>query len=105
MCSGSGLPLIILRSELKQIETGCIASLPSDRCRTFLLTSPCRLPRGNPLGASRIEIRGHAEVEGCAKNSVGERNRGELSRLERDVGSMRLKFVQEVPQTVQRISD
>ncbi len=62
---------------------------------------PRRLPRGNPLGASRIEIRRHAEVEGCTKNSVGERDRGELARLERRVGSMRLKFVHQVPQTVQ----
>jgi hypothetical protein len=61
--------------------------------------APPRLPRGNPLGASRIEVRCDAEVEGCTKNSVGEWDRGELARLERGVGSMRLKLMQQVPES------
>ena len=67
--------------------------------------APPRLPRGNPLGESRIEMRRRAEVESCTKNSVGEWDRGELARLERGVGSMRLKFMQQIPQTVQGIPE
>src|SRR5215469_9893220 len=64
-----------------------------------------RLPRGIPFGASRIEITRHAEVEGCAKDSVGKRDRGQLARPKRGVGSVRLKFVQQVPHAVQGVSD
>jgi len=46
------------------------------------------------------KIRRQAQVDGWTTHSVGERDRGQLARLERGVGSMRLKFVQRVPQTV-----
>ena len=45
-------------------------------CKRQLFSLWRRFPRSCPLGASHIEIGGQAEVEGCTKNSVGERNRG-----------------------------
>src|SRR5215831_1350149 len=62
-------------------------------------------PRSIPLGAPLIEIRCHAEVEGRTKDSVGEGNCRQLTWLKRGADSMGLKFVQEVPQPMQRISD
>ena len=46
-------------------------------------------PRSNRLGMSPTKIRRQAQVDGCTTHSVGERDRGQLARLERGVGSMR----------------
>jgi hypothetical protein len=64
-----------------------------------------RLPRSTPLDSSPTEIRSHVEVEGCTKDSVGERDRSELARFERGIASMRLKFMQQVPKPVDGISN
>ncbi len=52
---------------------------------------------GNSTDTSPVEIGRNVKIEGRTKDSVGERDRGQLARLERGVGSMRLKFVQQVP--------
>src|SRR5262249_28736584 len=62
------------------------------------------LPRCNPLAAAPIEIRRHAEIEGCTKNTVGQRDRGEPARFEHGVRSLRPKLMQQVSETVQGIS-
>ena len=51
-------------------------------------------------GVGRVEQGQGEKVEDCAKDSVGERDRSKLARLERKVASMRLKFVQHVPEAM-----
>src|SRR6185312_2967503 len=63
--------------------------------------SPC----GGPFLASRITIGCDADVKGETEYAVSERDRSDLAWFKWRPGSMRLKFVQQVPDTVQGIAD
>src|SRR5947207_2056735 len=71
--------------------------------RLSLISGQSRFPFGTPGVALLIEVCRHGEVENGTKDSIGEWDRGQLAGCEGG-GSVRMKFMQQVPGAVQGIS-